>query len=377
MKLDTKPNIPNPINPTNHGLHLELKIPQFIMRKLLYSALLFLPFLANAQLGGSSSFDYLSLPTNAKQIALGAYNITASAQDVNMFLANPALLADSLQEKLSFSFHPYYADAKAVSLAYAHEFKKAGVWGMGIQNIGYGDFELTDASGAVLGSFDANELALTISHGRKIKHFALGASMKLAQSNIANYSSSGLFFDVGGAFLHPTKDLRIGWAVKNAGFVLSSYTDTENFEAPLDVQVGFTFKPKKMPLRVSLTAHHLQEFDIAYDDPSDDGKTDALGNPINEEITFADKLSRHFVIGGEFVISKNLNARFGYNFLRRRELALDNRQATTGFSYGCMLRIKKMEFAFSRSARFIGGGVNAFTLILNTKEFFKKKRVIE
>ena len=146
---------------------------------------------------------------------------------------------------------------------------------------------------------------------------------------------------------------------------------------PLDIQLGVSFKPERMPLRLSITAHQLQNFDIAFDDPSDDGKVDALGNPLDEEISFADKLARHFTLGGEFVFSKNLNLRVGYNFLKRRELALESRQALVGFSFGFMVRIKKFEFAFSRNTQFVGGGVSAFTLTLNTKDFFKKKRVIE
>ena len=117
---------------------------------------------SQAQIGGSFSFDFVNLPTNAKQIGLGAYNITASGQDVNMFLANPSLLVDSVAEKVAFSYHPYYAETNAVSLAYAHDFGKAGTWGIGVQNIGYGDFELTDDTGASMGTFEANEFLLII-----------------------------------------------------------------------------------------------------------------------------------------------------------------------------------------------------------------------
>ena len=339
--------------------------------------MILLPATCFAQLGGSFSFDYANLPFHAKQIALGGYNISATGQDVNMFLANPALLADSVKDKLSFSYHPYFANASATNLAYAKEFSKAGLWGIGVQNISYGTFDLTDATGAQLGTFKANELLLYLSHARKVNHFSFGASMKFAQSSIENYQSSGVLLDFGGAFIHPTKDLRIGLLVKNLGFALSSYTATEEFEMPLDVQLGISIKPEKMPLRFSLTAHHLQMFNIAYEDPNNIGKVDALGNPIQEEISFADKLSRHFVLGGEFVFSRNLNFRLGYNFLRRRELALDDRQASVGLSWGFMLRIKKLEFSFARSSQFIGEGVNAFTLTLNTKDFFKKKTVIE
>ena len=176
------------------------------------------------QLGGSTSFEFLNLPTNARSIALGGQNITASGQDVNMFTANPALLVDSVADKLSFSYYPYYADVNSTSVAYAKHFKKAGLWGIGIQNIGYGSFDQTNAAGQVTGTFKANELALVVSHARQIEHFSLGASLKFAQSNIEDYAASGLFLDIGSVFIHPTKDFKFGLAIKNLGFALSTYT---------------------------------------------------------------------------------------------------------------------------------------------------------
>lgn len=329
------------------------------------------------QLGGSNTFSFLHLPTTARSIALGGQNITSSGQDVNMFVANPALLVDSTEHKASFNYYPYYADAKQVAFAYARSFKKAGLWGISMQNLSYGNFVQTNTSGQVTGTFTGNQLALIISHARKIQHFSLGANLKLASSSLESFSASGVFLDIGSVFIHPKKDLKFGLAIKNLGLPLSTYSATQDFKMPLDIQLGLTFKPERMPLRISITAHQLQQFDIAFDDPADDGKVDALGNPLDEKASFADKLSRHFTLGGEFVFSQNLNLRFGYNFLKRRELALENRQAMVGFSFGFMIRVKKMELAYSRNLQFVGGGVNAFTLTLNTKQLFKKKRVID
>ena len=356
------------------------------MRKRSPNSILFVPLLAMilgfnepcfAQLGGSTSFDFLNLPSNARSIALGGQNITSSGQDVNMLVANPALLVDSTVDKLSFSYYPYYADAKSTQVAYAKELKKLGTWGVSIQNISYGDFDQTNSSGQVVGTFKASDFALTIAHARKLGHFAMGASLKVVQSSIETYSAAGLLLDIGSVFIHPEKDLKFGLTIKNLGFALSTFTSSQDYEMPLDIQLGLTFKPEKMPLRFSVTAHQLQQFDIAFDDPSDDDKVDALGNPLDEKASFADKLARHFTLGGEFVFSKNLNFRVGYNFLKRRELALDSRQGMVGFSFGFMMRIKRLEVAYARNTQFIGGGVNAFTVTLNTQELFKKKRVIE
>lgn len=88
-------------------------------------------------------------------------------------------------------------------------------------------------------------------------------------SSVAGFRSNALLFDLGGTFVHPEKDLTIGLAIKNVGFVLSEYSGTSDTQLPFDVQAGITFKPKHMPLRFSITAYNLAYHGKAFDDPND------------------------------------------------------------------------------------------------------------
>lgn len=329
-----------------------------------------------AQVGGQTSFDFLNLPTNAKQIALGGTNISAYASDPTMFTANPALLTDSTDQQLAMSHHWYYAGISHLSAFYTRTAGK-GSWGVSLQTVNYGDFDGYDQTGLPTGTFRSRDFALVVAHSRQVNAFRLGVNMKLVQSTIEQYSASGLLFDMGGAFIHPEKDLVVGIALKNIGFSFQNYSESQSFVMPFDAQVGFTYKPERMPLRLSVTYHHLQKFDIAYDDPAISTRIDAFGNVIREDIGFADKLSRHFVIGGEFVLGKSLNLRAGYNFLRRKELQIEDRAGLAGFSFGFMLRIKRLEFAYSRSIYHITGGTSNLTIAVNTRSLFRKKTVIE
>ncbi|MEN7549625.1 type IX secretion system protein PorQ [Rapidithrix thailandica] len=330
-----------------------------------------------AQIGGIADFEFLHLPVSAKQSALGGTNVSAAGKEVSMFMANPALLRDSTDRHLALSFYNYYADIQNYNLAYTHHFKKTGTWGFGIQYLNYGEFEGYDAFENATGVFQAKDYALTLSHAHQLSVFSLGLNAKFVHSNIETYNATGLLFDIGGAFIHPDKDLVIGLTFKNLGFAFQSYTPQHSFRMPFDVQAGITYKPERMPMRLSVTIHHLHQFDIAYQDPSQRARLDALGNPIEEEISFADKLARHFIIGGEFVLSKNFQLRAAYNFLRRRELRLEQRSGLAGISLGVMLRVKRLEFAYARETHHLAGGVNNFTLTLNTKGLIKKKKVIE
>nr|GFB42361.1 ATP-dependent protease ATP-binding subunit HslU [Tanacetum cinerariifolium] len=85
------------------------------------------------------------------------------------------------------------------------------------------------------------------------------------------------------------------------GFTYLNYGDLQSFDAagnalgtfgvndarqplPVDVQLGTTIKPEHMPLRFTLTAHHLQQWNIQYLDPNDRGSTNAAGDTIVAEL---------------------------------------------------------------------------------------------
>lgn len=335
--------------------------------------------LGMGQVGGIATFEFLNLPTHARLIGLGGVNVSSSHKDVNMFMANPGLLVDSLIGLVSFNHYSYFAGVQNNQFAGAMEIGKTGTWGISLQQLNYGEFDSYDEMGENTGTFTANDFALIISHAHRISHFSIGMNLKYAQSRIDSYAASGILFDLGGTFLHPTKDLKVGLVFKNIGFPITDYVEgNTSFVMPFDAQLGFSIKPEKMPLRFSITSHHLHQFlNIAYEDPNQKNKQNGFGENINQDVSFADKLSRHFVIGGEFVFSKNFNLRLGYNFLTRKELQVEQRKGMVGFSYGVMIRIKRFELAYSRAIQHLAGGSNNFTVIVNLKSVFKKKTVIE
>ncbi|MDW7695302.1 type IX secretion system protein PorQ [Flammeovirgaceae bacterium SG7u.111] len=330
-----------------------------------------------AQIGGVGSFQFVDLPINARQVGLGGVNITSSHQDPTMFTSNPALLSDSTDRFISFNHHSYHAGIQNNQLLFTADFNKIGTWGIAIQQLNYGEIDGYDENGEATGSFKSNDFMMILSHSQQLGIFKLGSNAKIIQSNIAGYQASGLLFDLGGVFSHPTKDLTIGLTFRNIGFAFQNYLPNQSFSMPFDALIGITFKPERMPFRLSFTARELHRFlQIAYDDPNDSDSDDGFGQPTTNDISFADKLSRHFVLGGEVVFSKNFNLRVGYNFLQRKELILEQRRGLAGFSFGAMLRVKKIEIAYSRSSQFVSEGTNSITITANTKSLIKKKKQI-
>ena len=312
-----------------------------------------------------NSFSFLNISNNARINALGGVNISLIDRDINLFSFNPALLDSSQQGQIGLNFSPYLASSKYISLNYSPKFKKtlAGDWAISLQNLNYGTFQGTDAVGNLTNEFSANDFALGVTHSRKINHISFGISAKIVGSVLESYSSMAFLTDWGGTFKHPVHDLSFGIVAKNVGFVLKSYGNIRP-EIPFDLQIGASFKPKYMPIRFSLTAHHLYTFDIGYNNPAINFTFDNQGNKVANNSSIADKMLQHLVIGTSILIHKNLNLLLGYNHLRRKELLVSGLGGSAGFSFGIDLRTKQFGFSISRAALASGSAQTTFSLQL-------------
>jgi len=345
-----------------------------MLKRWMVSFLLLLHLPAWAQVGGKETFRFLGLPANAKEAALGGINISAPEQEVSSLQTNPALLNTSMHQYVAFGFTDFLADVNQSNLTYAFNTKKAGLWGVGISYVNYGDFIQRDETGLETGKFSVQDYAVGLTHATTLDHFTLGATVKLVVSSIAEYKALALATDLGGIFKHPEKDLTLALAFKNLGYQLQSYSGENKEPVPFDAQLGFSYKPEHMPFRFSLTAHHLQQLDIVYHDT-----TQFIGfgqNANAQKVSLGDKIARHFVVGGEVLLSKNFNLRVGYNHLRRKELKLETVAGTAGFSVGTMLRIKGLQLDYARAFYYAAGATNYFTLSSDLQRLFKKKQKV-
>ncbi len=324
-------------------------------------------------LGGRNSFSFLRLPTFASQAALSGINVSQTDFEVNRWTANPALLTKDMDKHVSLSYVPYYAQIRYLSVVYADSFKP-GRFGAALHYMDYGTFDETDASGNVIGTFQAKDYVLSVAHVYTKDSYSLGVTAKLIGSTLASYNGYAAAIDVGGLWKHPTYDWTIGLAIRNAGVVLRRYyPGATQAPLPFDVQLGTTFKPKFMPFRFSVTAHRLNQPDIAFDDPQLATTIDANGNTITKNVSFTDKVARHFTFGTELVLAKALYIRLGYNHLVRQEMKLPDRAINAGFSLGFMLKLKPVQLGYARFYQQAGHGVSYLTLTANLNTWIRKK----
>jgi len=335
--------------------------------------LVFLCYTAGAQVtGGKYAFQFLTLPDAPHISALGGECVANTDEDISFALQNPALMRPAMHNELQLVYDNYYAGIGIMNLQYGYHVPELNTsFVLGVQYINYGTFTQTDDAGNILGSFQGRDFALSLGASRSYQeHWRYGADVKFAYSSLAFYNALGLVTDVGINYLDTASLWDFGATAKNMGFMLNKYTSGQPAEPmPFDLQLGASKQFKHIPLRLIITIHHFYEWDIAYNNPADI-TTSTIGNPADTtapKSTFANKIFRHFIFGGELTLAKRLTITASYNVLRRDELKLTDMPATAGFAFGLGLDLNKFKIHYARSYYSIVGAYNelGITMALN------------
>jgi hypothetical protein len=308
-----------------------------------------------------TAFSFLNIPASARMAGLGGVNVSLTDRDPNGFFFNPAITGDTLAGFASAGYQFYVADIGHASFSYLPYLPKIGMIAIGVQHLNYGTMPAYDASGNEIGDWKAAETAIVLSKQHQIRHFRMGASLKMIASSMAGFRATAAAIDLGGVFIHPGNDLTIGIAVKNIGLIFSDFTPGSDSALPLDVQVGTTFKPEHMPIRFSLTIHRLVQ-----------SRAITFTNSRPAEPATLEKVFRHFNLGTELLIHRNVNILVGYNYGIRQELKVENAAGGSGLSFGFSAHVKTVDFTFSRSTYVAGSGSYTFTVFADIDRMLRK-----
>ncbi len=328
----------------------------------------------SAQVGGQGAFEFLKMPVSARATALGGSFITVMDDDPTVGIENPSLLNPSMSNKLGMSYNSHFAGINNGAISYARHFDTIGSTSLAVQFIDYGKFDETDAGGNLIGEFTASEFAVTAGYARKLdSSFSVGGNVKFIYSSLYSYVGMGGAVDLSANYSIPEQSFLVTLLMKNIGYQFLTYTDGERESLPFEIQAGVSKKFKNMPFRFNLLLHHLNNFNLSYENPNEVNS----GNFFDEEENqtgggFGDELSRHLTIGVEFLPSKNFHVRMAYNFQRRKEMVLDNRPGGVGLSWGFGFKISKLHFNYARSTYHLAGSPNHFTVVTKISDWSKK-----
>ena len=362
-------------SPTKHTFSITF-LYIYPVKKVLLAIFILLELNGWAQIGGQNIYRFLNLPVSSRLLAFGGRQVSLRDDDVGMAYMNPGLLNPTMHNNLMLSFSDYFGGVNYGYAAYAYSLSKIGTLHGGVQFVDYGTFDRTDNTGAVNGQFSAGEYCLTTGIGRQMDSlFSVGVNLKTIFSSLENYTSWGIATDFGASYRSKSKLFEAGVVMRNFGWQISSYTQGNREPLPFEFTAGISGRLKHVPLRLSLTAHNLQQPDLTYRDPSIPEQTiDPLsGDTVLNKISFANKVMRHAIAAAEFQIAKGFALRVGYNYQRRQEMKVAGRLGTVGISWGLAFKVYKFSRAYSRSAYHLAGSPNQITLAFKLSEFYTRK----
>lgn len=327
-----------------------------------------LSFSAPAQtLGGRSAYSFLRLPATPLVMASGGVNISYLAGEVGQTATNPALLRKNVSSQINTSFNTFLAGANAYSLTGAYRVEGVETtFGGHLHYLDYGNLPLTDAAGNVSGTFRPVDFVVQASAARTyLQNWTYGLTVKFIHSSYGPFQSGAVAADVGILYTDTASNFSASVVVKNVGTQLTTYAGQPE-ELPFDLQAGLTKRLPKSPLGFSITAQHLQNFDILYNDT-----TFNRDNNFPASTSTLTKLITHFVLAAHLYAGAHLEGTVGYNFLQRRELGTGtDGSGLTGFSAGLRARFSKLQVFYARSAYQRGVAANQIGITVHLDRLF-------
>lgn len=339
--------------------------------KILLLAFIGLPT-AYSQTGGEHAFPFLDLYYNARDAGLGGNFITGYGKDVSMGVNNPSLLNDEMEKGASVSQALHAGGINHGMFNYGFGLKDYGTMVAYIKYVDYGKFERTGINGISEGTFSPFEMIAGAGYGKQLNpRLSIGANANLIFSQLESYTSFGASIDLAGTYRHEEKGFLATVMVKNFGYQFKAHTSGNQKSLPVDFQLAAAYKLPHAPFRLTLLAHHLNQWDITYNDPNLLPTVDPLtGDTVPvPRAGFMQKLGNHFSYQVEINLSKTIHLRTGFDFHRRQQLSLSQRPGAAGMSFGLGLNFNKFSLDYGFLVYSQAGFNNILTLSTNLSKW--------
>jgi hypothetical protein len=322
-----------------------------------------------SQTGGDNIYEFLNLTHSGLVSSLGGSNVSIHGNNLNLAYHNPALLNSGMNKTLALNYVNYFAGINYGLAMYSQSYQRTGNFAVGLTYLNYGSFTEADASGIITGNFSAAEYAFSIIYSREIDSLiTIGVNFKSVLSHLDKYTSFGLAFDIGAAWHSRSNLFSAGLVIKNAGYQITTYAGEPQQKLPFEIQAGVSQSLAHAPLRFSLTLKHLEKFDLTHQYTEPVSTVNRI--PVSSE--FVENIMRHIILGAELIPHKNFYFCGGYNFQRRRELQVNSKVATIGFSWGFGINTSWLDIEFGRATYHLAGSSNHVSLIIRPDKIYKK-----
>ena len=331
---------------------------KFIKKYLLRATLLFLPpgiFINTVKgEGGSTSYDFLNIPSSSYVFGLGSINVSSIRSDIDLAQQNPSLIGPENDMQLKLDYMHYYGDSNFAGVRFAKSAGSHGAWGAGIRYLNYGNFKGYEEDGSYSGDFTAQDIIFEGTYSHDITYrLRGGVNVKMIYSAYERYNAFALAADLGLCYYDEERDLSVGFVLKNMGGQLKRFEERYD-RLPFDIQLGIT-KGLGDKFSFSITAWTLTRWRLPY-------YIHENGNETEErEAGFFRNLFRHLVFGAEYHFNERFYLNLGYNYKTQSDQSSYQRSFLSGFSIGTGIEVR----AFSIGVGYALPHKGASTLLLN------------
>lgn len=302
------------------------------MRKIFFVCLFSVLLTSLFAQSGESTYDYLLLPTSVRTAALGGTNVSLIETDVSLIHSNPAFLGQEMDMNLGVSYLSYVGDVAVGSVTFGKAVGERSAWGIGVNYTNYGNMLETTEDCQILGDLNASDICGSVFFSRDLTDkIRGGVAVKVMYSNYHHNTSVGLAADLGISYYDVDSEFSFGLVGKNLGRQVSSYEDNL-YALPWDIQLGISKKLSHAPIRISVTANYLKQWEF---------------DSLEEEDSFFKTLGKHIILGVDLTPNDNFWIGIGYNIKRGIDLGLDEGNKFGGFSAGAGLKVKAFSFGCS------------------------------
>ena len=316
---------------------------------------------------GASAYSFLEVPSSSHAFALGGTNITVIDDDINLMEQNPALLGPEIDMQVGFNYMHYLGASNFAGVRYGMAAGDRGAWSIGIQYLGYGTMSQTEADGSVVGTFSPQDVVFSGTYAHDFTdRLRGGINVKMIYSSYEQYTAFAMATDLGLNYYDPDHDMSLSLVLKNLGGQIKRF-DNDYDRLPFDIQLGWMQRLGSSPFQLSITAWHLNKWNLPYYDMEDNGSEIRVLKQ-----SFMSNLFRHLVFGLQYAPSDKFYIALGYNYKTRTDMSTYNRNILSGFSIGAGLKVKSFALGVAYAQPHKSGSSIMLNLSTNLNELLRR-----
>lgn len=283
----------------------------------------------------TTAFEFLKLPESAHASALAGAAVALPEDNPTLTSVNPALLGNIHGRSASLAYMNYLSDTQVGHARFSDIAGSRASYSFSADFVGYGEADMTAPDASVQGRFSCKDMAFAGSFSYLLSdNWNGGLTGRIVYSHYGTYTSVALDADLGLAWFNDDGSFSAGAAVLNLGGQVKPF-ENEHEKLPADIVAGISYTLQHAPIRLNLGMHDLNHWNSDYYYSPD------------KELTFAQILGRHFMVGADFNFSEQFYVSAGCHLQRRAELAQNGGRGLEGFSIGTGLNINKLSLGLS------------------------------